>query len=195
MRNKYPLTTQTSHLFIVIRKNVEIDINLIESYCKEYFKEWSFIEHKGDIEPITALVEGTHYHIVGNAKKVKTPLSTHLNDLIRFFKFDSANGIQIDKYDNYISAIQYLIHKNDLQKTQHNFNEIHSSIDINDLKLIVTSESEQTISFEYVYKICITSNNIVDVIRSLGIKTYSRYRYTIKDIFEEIHRKVKSFEI
>lgn len=181
---KYPLTTQTTHLFIVIRKNKKLPLSTLEDYCKQYFEEWSFIEHKEDLEPITQVVEGCHYHIIGKARKQRTPLSTHLNDLVRFFRFDNANGIEIDKYEDYVKGIQYLIHKNNPEKTPHIFEDVHSNIEQQELMLIMKSDTGDVISFDYIYSVCSTSKNIVEVIRSVGFKLYCKYRSGILDIWE-----------
>lgn len=183
-KSKYPLTTQTTHLFIVIRKNKVLPIETIKSYCEQYFIEWSFIEHKQDIEPVSQVVEGCHYHIIGKARKQRTPLSTHLNDLVRFFRFDNANGIEIDKYEDYIKGIQYLIHKNNPEKTKHEFNEVHSNIEEQELMLIMKTDTGDIISFDFIYSVCSTSKNIVEVIRSVGFKLYCKYRSGILDIWE-----------
>lgn len=182
-RNKYPLTTQTTKLFIVIRKNKVISKDLIKSYCDEFLDSYAFIEHTKDVDPIDAMVIPVHYHIVGNAKKVKTPLSTHLNDIVKFFRFDDSNGIQVDKYDNYISALQYLVHKNNPEKTQHNVDEIITNIPKEQFDLYMTSEQSEIISFDMCYSLCMSSNNIVEVIRAIGFKTYAKYRSTILDIY------------
>ena len=188
-RNKYPLTTQTTKLFIVIRKNMEISKEFIKAYCDEFLEQYAFIEHKGDIEPTTKLVEGTHYHIVGISKKKKTPLNTHLNDIVKFFRFDDSNGIQVDKYDNVVSAVQYLIHKNNPEKTQHKFEEITYKWDKEEFMLMMSSEQTEIISFDMVYSLCFTATNIVDVIKGLGFKTYHKYRSTIIDIYVQVHRR------
>ena len=66
--SKASLNTQTGKLFIVIRKNKEIDINKIKAYCKEYGKEYAFICHAKDIDFATGVVIPVHYHIIMNAK-------------------------------------------------------------------------------------------------------------------------------
>lgn len=187
-RNKYPLTTQTTHLFIVIRKNKEISKDLIKAYCEEYLDQYAFIEHKGDREPVTQNIEGTHYHIVGYAKKKKTRLSTHLEDITKFFRFDDSNGIQVDKFDNIVSAVQYLIHKNNPEKTPHNFNEVVYKWDKEEITLIMSAEQSEIISFDMVYSCCCRASNIVQVIQTLGFKTYARYRTTILDMYNEIQQ-------
>lgn len=187
-RNKYPLTTQTTHLFIVIRKNKVISKDLIKAYCDEFFEQYAFIEHKEDKEPVSQLIEGVHYHIVGYAKKKKTRLSTHLEDLTKYFRFDDSNGIQIDKFDNVVSAIQYLIHKNNPEKTQHKFSEVIYKWDNEEIALIMNAEQSEVISFDMVYSCCIRAKNIVQVIQTLGFKTYARYRTTILDMYNEIQQ-------
>ena len=194
MRNKYPLTTQTTKLFIVIRKNKKISMDLIKSYCDEFLENYAFIEHKQDIDPLNAMVIPVHYHIVGNALKKKTPLSTHLNDIVRYFRFENANGIQIDKYDNYISALQYLVHKNNPEKTQHSLDEVITNIPVEEFNLYMASEQTEIISFDMVYSTCLKAKNIVDVIQAIGFKTYAKYRSTIHDIYFSIKQKQEVLE-
>lgn len=183
---KSSLSTQTGKLFIVIRKNKPLDIQKIKDYCCEYGKEYAFICHGKDIDPVTGLIIPVHYHIVMNAKDSKKRLSTHLNDLSGFFGFNDNNGIEIDKYRTYENALQYLLHKNNPEKTQHKANEIVTNIDRDELTTYLTCDSS-VISFDYVYSICLSSHNIVDVIKGLGLSNYNKYRNTIWDIYLELH--------
>lgn len=183
--SKASLSTQTGKLFIVIRKNKEIPINKIKEYCLTFGNEYAFITHKNDVDPLTGLVVPIHYHIVMNAKENKKRLSTHLNDLSTFFGFKDNNGIEIDKYRSYESALQYLIHKNDPQKTPHNINEIFTNIDQSELQTYLTLDTF-VISFELVYSVCSHSKNIIEVIRALGLSNYQRYRATIWDIWKDL---------
>lgn len=184
---KSSLNTQTGKLFIVIRKNKAININKIKSYCETYGKEYAFISHNKDIDPVTGVTIPIHYHIVMNAKDTKKRLSTHLNDLCDFFGFDNANGIEIDKYRTYESAIQYLIHKNDSSKTKHDVEEIITNINSEELKTLISIDTF-TISFDLVYSLCLTSNNIIEIIRALGLSNYQKYRATIWDIWQNINK-------
>lgn len=181
---KASLNTQTGKLFIVIRKNKVLDVNKIKAYCSQYGCEYAFISHKEDKDPITGVIIPIHYHIVLNAKDKRKRLSTHLEDLRSFMGFKDNNGIEIDKYRSYESALQYLIHKNDPQKTQHDISEIITNIDKDELKTLLTIDTA-VMSFELVLSIIKRSNNIVDVIRSLGLSNYQRYRATIWDIWQE----------
>lgn len=178
---KCSLATQTGKLFIVIRKNKAIAFSKIKEYCETFGKEFAFIEHKNDIDPITKAVIPVHYHIVMNAKDNRKRLATHLNDLSSFFGFHDNNGIEVDKYRTYESAIQYLIHKNNPEKTQHKINEVVSNIDKDELTTYMTMDT-MTISFDLVYSVCRNAHNIIDVIKSLGLSNYQKYRATIWDI-------------
>lgn len=184
---KASLNTQTGKLFIVIRKNKEIDKNKLKSYCEKYGNEFAFISHDNDIDSVTGLVIPIHYHIVMNAKDKRKRLSTHLEDLRAFFNFKDNNGIEIDKYRTWENALQYLIHKNNKEKTQHDFNEIITNIDKDELKTYLSCDTF-VISFDLIYSTCLSSKNIVDVIRSLGISNYQRYRATIWDIWNEVKK-------
>lgn len=188
MSRKTPLTTQTAKLFIVIRKTGKEIPNkkLVEAYCRDYFSEFAMIEHTQDIDPVTALVIPKHYHIVGRSKKTKTPISTHLNDLSKYFGFNDSNGIEIDKYDNYIKSVQYLIHKNNPEKTQHEAKEIVTNIEEEVLRNILASETGEDISYDLVYSVCRTAHNICEVIKEIGFKTFNKYSRTILLMWEYI---------
>ena len=182
--SKASLQTQTGKLFIVIRKNKAISEDKIKAYCMQYGDTYAFISHKQDIDPITGIVIPIHYHIVLNAKDKRKRLATHLEDLRSFFGFKNNDGIEIDKYRSYESALQYLIHKNDPQKTQHTSDEIITNIDKGELATLLTCD-ETIISFELILALVHNSSRLTDVIRSLGISNYQRYRATILDIWRE----------
>lgn len=185
-KSKYPLTTQTTKLFIVIRKNKKIPLHVIKSYCDEYFEKYVFIEHTCDVEPVTGQVEGIHYHICGRALKKKTPLSTHLNDLVRYFNFDNDYGIEIDKYDDEIKSIQYLIHKNNPEKTQHTFDELTFNYDKQELINILACDYGEVISFDMVYSACLKCKSKTELIKNIGFKVFHKYRGTINDIWDDV---------
>lgn len=188
MSRKTPLTTQTQKLFIVIRKTGKETPSkaLVKAYCEDYFSEYAMIEHTKDIEPVTQVEIPKHYHIVGRAKKSKTPISTHLNDIVKYFNFKDSNGVEVDKWDNYIKSVQYLIHKNNPEKTQHEASEIVTNIEEEVLRNILASETGEDISYDLVYSVCRTSRNICEVIKEIGFKTFNKYSRTILLMWEYI---------
>ena len=160
MSRKCSLTTQTGKIFLVIRKNKKIDKNMIAAYLKEYAIDYAFIEHEKDIEPVTGLVEGVHYHIVYNAKDKRMRLATILNNVVSYFGFKDSNGIEIEKYTSFELSIQYLIHKNNPEKTQHKPEEIISNIDKDLLNTYLTCDME-VLSFDYIYSLCNSNSTIL----------------------------------
>lgn len=185
--SKCSLSTQTAKLFIVIRKNRSIDLDKIKSYCSNYGNEYAFIKHENDIDSATGVIIPVHYHIVMNAKDKKKRLKTHLNDLCEFFGFKDSNGIEIDKYRSYENALQYLIHKNNKEKTPHKADEIITNIDKDELNTYLSVDTF-TISFDYIYSLCLSSSNIVEIIKAVGLSNFQRYRATIWDIWENVKK-------
>ena len=189
MSHKCNLSTQTAKIWLVIRKNESIDVNKIESYLRCVANEYAFIEHKCDIDPITGTFIGVHYHIWYNAKKKSQQLVKILNDWCDYLGFDNNNGVEIEKYSSTELCIQYLIHKNNPEKTQHKIDEIITNLDKDLLNTYLTCDVS-SITFDFVYSLCLSSNNILEVIKSIGISNYQRYRATIWDLWNELHKPV-----
>ena len=192
---KIPLTSQTQKLFIVIRKNKSYSLDSIKNFCEQYFDWYAFIEHKEDVEPITGLVEGCHYHIVCHVREKGVAKSTHLNNIQNWFKMTNQDGIEIDQTANKVLAIQYLIHKNNPEKTQHDYKEIVTNIPKDEFNNIIASDSGEIINFDMIYTLCISNRSILPVIKSIGITQYRLYRNVIWDIWNEVKSAKKKADI
>lgn len=188
MSRSTSLTCQSKKACIVIRKNKQLDIDKIKSYCDTYFEKYAFIEHKRDVKPDTSEIETVHYHIVGNFKASKVAFSTRLNDIVEFFKFDNACGIEIEMYKSLENSIQYLTHKNQPEKTQHDVKDIVTNIEQSEFQLLYESDSGQVVTFDTLYCLCLESSNIIEVIKGLGIGVYKSWRNVIWDIWNELHK-------
>lgn len=188
MSRSTSLTCQSTKACIVIRKGKSIPMDKIKSYCDTYFEKYAFIEHKGDIKPDTGEIESVHYHIVGNFKASKVAFSTRLNTICDYFKFDNANGIEIEMYKSLECSIQYLTHKNQPEKTPHDIKDIITNIEESEFKLLYESDNGMVITFDTLYLTCIESKNIIEVIKSLGIGVYKSWRNVIWDIWNELHK-------
>lgn len=185
MKNRVvPLKSQTTQLNIVIRKNKVLGVDKVKAYCERYFKKYAFIEHKNDVCPSTGLVEGCHYHIVGDTIDKGVSLFTRINQIKDFFKFEDDTGIEIDKYSDYVGSIQYLIHKNNREKTPHKIEEVVHNLDKADLTLIMNAEKNEVITFDLLYGIINKATCILDIIKELGLKNYKDYRNTIWDMWK-----------
>lgn len=189
MSRKTGLTSQTRKVFIVIRKNIAINIDLIKSFCREYFDRYAFIEHKNHIKHDTGELEGIHYHIVGDYRTNKTPLSTRLNQIVKWFRFDNANGIEIEKYDTFEGCLQYLTHKNNPEKTQVDKSLIVHNLTQSDFDILYNAEIGNVITFDLLYSSCLYNKNIVGVIKDIGVGNYRIYRNVIWDIWNTLNNK------
>lgn len=193
MSRRTPLDSQTTKLNIVIRKNKEISKSAIKNWCSDVFKEYAFIEHKDDIDPKTKTNEGVHYHIVGNAKQ-RVRLVTRLNDIVRQFSLGDSNGIEIEAYRSFPASIQYLIHLNQKEKTQHDKSEIVSNISKEELLGYLQADTGELITFDRLYTSIMNAVNIIEIIKDLGIKSYKEYRNVIWDMWRTI-RDIENVEV
>lgn len=187
---KAPLTTQSRKVCIVIRNGVEISQAKLKEYCETRFERYAFIEHKDTYDEDGILIP-VHYHITGDMIGSKVAFSTRLNDMVSFFRFKDATGIQIDKYKSLAKCIQYLTHKNQPHKTQLDKSLIVTNIDKNEFDLMYTSEDGAILTFDELYVLCLENTNIIGVIRALGLNLYRTWRNVVWDIFNAIPRNEK----
>lgn len=183
------LETRTKYVNLVIRKleypnNFEDKLReFVTSECTTF----AYIKHEHDVNGYGE-IEHLHYHLVLVYKEAKR-LSTHLFYLTSFFKFPNANGIEISKTTSRTSSIQYLLHKNNPEKTQHKIDEIISSIDKDELQVILDAECDSSVTFEYVLKLVKENPTKMHLIHALGLNTYKNYRSVILDIIEEVRKE------
>ena len=187
---KTKLDTKTKYVCLVIRKPSYPNdmLGKLRQYCNENCSRYFFIEHLQDINGYGE-IEGKHYHLV-LVYNVAKRLSTYLNELCEFFWFKDANGLEISKTVSETKSVQYLLHKNNPEKTQHTVDEIVTSLPSSELQIILDSESDDAVTFETVFKLCKESNgNKLYLIRCLGLVTYKNYRNVILDICDAIRMK------
>lgn len=189
MSHKCSLSTQTGKIWLIIRNNKPIDISLFNTYLSIYADEYAYIIHKGDIDCTTGVVESTHLHCVYNLSNnnKRDRLSTTLNKLCKTMHYDSGIGIQIEQYDSFEGCLQYLTHKNNPEKTQHNKSEIVTNLDNDTFELYYNVDLKNVFSYERVLSCVLSSTNKLDLIRSLWgyYSKNSTYRNVINDIWNE----------
>lgn len=187
-----PLSCQTKKHFVVIRKNRSYPIKTITDFLDNHYEKWALICHKQDEDPTTHLVIPTHYHYVGIGLKDKTPMQTYLNALAKHLKTDT-NGIEFDSYRSLEGALQYLIHKNNPEKTQHEIKEIvFGGWSYEEIVTGITAESTG-LDFDRICFVAQNSSNIVEVIRDIGFGYYAKYRNVILDIVDFYHNTNRGF--
>lgn len=178
------LDTKTQKLNIVIRKNKSIDKGLLQRFCEERYNVYAFIEHKGDISVITGEVESVHYHIVAKAK-AKQRISTILNDIQSFFGFENQFGIQVEPYKSLEGSLQYLIHRNDKDKTQHDISEVIHNFNKDEFVTLMTTEND-TLTIDRLIVLINQSDTMTQLFRSIGLGYAKMYLYVIKEIWKEL---------
>lgn len=180
---KASLESKTNKICVVVRKNKKIDIATIKNWCETYCDLYAFIEHEQDITP-QGVKEGCHYHIVARLKERKR-LATTLNELVFGLGLDNGIGIEIDRYNCLEGSIQYLIHKNDLDKTQHKPSEIVTNLPKEELETILEAEND-SLTFDRLFFLCKHSKSKCEIMRAIGLGYYQHYRNCILDILEEV---------
>lgn len=175
------LQKQSKQFCCVIRKNRHIDDKKLTEFCSKVAIQWAYIVHKGDISVESGEVEGEHQHLVLLLPK-RLRGYTLLNQITTFFNFDNNYGIEVDIMQSLEGSIQYLTHKNDKDKTPHDFSEIRHNFNEGELKTLYECENN-SLTFDRIYNIIKEANDIVEVIRSVGFMRYNQYRNTIRDIY------------
>lgn len=135
------LESKATKITLVIRKNIYIEANYLNAFCEQYLKRYAWIKHEHDISTKDMKEEGVHYHIVGELKE-RTRLGTFLNKVCYHFsayyqEFDSPFGIEVDSAKVIEACYQYLLHKNDVDKTPHKLEEIVTNIPLEEFKTII----------------------------------------------------------
>ena len=155
-----------------------------EEYIKKFLKRYSCIEycyilHANDINE-KGDYEQPHYHI---CMRYTTKSSFSFKVLKNAFPFGM---IQVGRYWN--SMVQYLIHKNDKKKTQHEISEIVSNIDSETLTFYLESEYEDPRKVE--------DNTLTELLQmildGLGRKEYLLMLDNDREKYLPIHKKYSS---
>ena len=188
MSRNAPIGTQTAKHFVVIRKNRAYPEKVFIEWLNENYSYWAFITHKDHEEPITKEVIPIHYHYVGICKRKDVRLSTILNELAKLLKTDT-NGIEVDKYNNLDLAVQYLIHKNNPEKTPEKPDKIkYNGWTKEDIINMLAADSSG-INIDRLLTICKTEQDFPTLLRTLGLHNYHKYRNVVLDILKYYHGK------
>lgn len=191
------LESKATKITLVIRKNTSIKSEVISAFCETYLKRYAWICHEKDLSTNNiGEIEGIHYHIVGELKE-RTRLGTFLNRACDYFNFDSPFGLEIDSARCIEACYQYLIHKNDKDKTPHDISEIVSNIPQEELKTIIETAIDSSITadrLEYILRSHIRFNEdslrvIVDyfgIMRDLGLGRINSISWGVNNGIKQI---------
>lgn len=187
IKRAYALDSQTNRRFCVIRKNKALDIRAIKTWLNDNMKWYALIVHSQDIDPVTKETIPVHYHFVGESSNNRRRLLQDMNDFADYMGIDT-NGLQWDGYKSQTLALQYLIHKNNPEKTQHEAKEvILAGMSEEEYLTLLTCDSEQTINFDLVFTLCERCNNVVELLREIPPNMFkANYQY-IRTLWNAIH--------
>lgn len=179
------LETQCKKFAIVLNvpKGYELDLyeKKLQKYCEETFIEYAFIKHDKDTTA-SGVLKVLHYHLLGMTEKRKR-ISTMINDIAEEMAIDR-RLVSCKKCVSYTGAIQYLIHKNDLDKYQYKINDIFTNIPSEDLQMFM-EEDNDNITIDRLIFVVKHSKSLTDIIKQIGLSHYLGYRNVIKDLWNE----------
>lgn len=179
------LNTKTTQFNIIIslkdHNNFELVINKLNAFLNNYLCNYAYILHDSDYNK-EGVKKTPHIHLLMFNTQRKR-LSTIINEISDFIGI-SALAITIDKIVSLEGSIQYLIHKNDIEKWQYDIKQIKTNIDSKELELLLNSENG-ALTFDRLFRIIRHSKNKTEVIEKIGLSYYRMYRAIICDIWQD----------
>lgn len=138
-----------------------------------------------------------HFHYVitcATRKRVSTMLY-FLADALGYDvnNIDLINTIQIEKCDSVPLSIQYLIHKNNTDKTQYDIKDIVTNYKDNDINDFMTFENQE-ITTRYLYDLVKNGFTDVEIMFIIGVGRYHLFKGAISDIRYAIARNGNELE-
>lgn len=186
--SKCSIDTQTKKVTCVIRKNKILDISILINWLESNTERYVLMPHIDDVNPITKLKEGPHYHFTFDLKQKGIRLSTTLNNICRLYNFKDTNGVEIDKYSSFVACTQYLTHQNESFKNQHSIDEIITNVSREELTTYLNSSSDVYFNFDMLYSICSRrSATVMDLLKEIPPKVFKLNYYYIKTMWNYIH--------
>lgn len=161
----------------------DLPMDELRDWFNAYADQWAFIPHFHDFDEDGNL-KSLHIHFVADLTK-STRMSTTLNSLAQVCSVNPF-AVTIEQYTSFDSCIQYLVHRNDPEKTQYCAYLITSNISWVDLKTLLQTDVD-VVDAERIYAVVSSATCKSDVLRELGLFYYHRYRGVINDLWVEVH--------
>lgn len=151
-----------------INEWLEFNSNIIEFYAFIYHYEKDF----------------KHYHLHIKTKKLYESKSI-INNLARFFMIN-INMIECKVCINVSASCRYLLHLDNKEKKQYDFDNLYTNDSQKFIDIINNSDYEYTsLNFNMLFEIVLSSNSLIEVYKRVGLANAQKYRYVIKDMFEQ----------
>lgn len=146
---------------------------------EDYIVYYAMILHDRDVDENGEL-KRKHFHIV---IQTRTPYakSTILTDIVKEV-IVARECVSVRAYDNIKLAVQYLIHKNDVDKEQYDIMGIISSDETATIDYIEKDIDTSDLEIGDLISICGECDSLTQVYTKVGIVNARKYRWIIQDI-------------
>lgn len=181
------LSTQTNYVSVILQlQKKQLNYQVLENWLSVNANLWAYATHDKDLDD-DGTPKGTHVHIKFILNTDKRPrLSTTLNELCRELDFPK-DAFTIDHMESVAKSIQYLIHKNDLDKYQYDEDAIHTNLNQKELNTYLYAENDEITTDSLIDVCCKNYRSKIAILKSIGLRYYSKYRGVIADICDEYY--------
>lgn len=178
------LDTQTKYVRAVINFPISVLISQASDNLSRRGYRFALIKHDRDFKDDGTL-KTPHLHVVIEAQK-RARLGTTLIRLCDDFGVNE-NQVSVQSYDDFAFEVQYLIHKNNPDKTSYPQSEIVSNLSSEDINSLIHQEIAPKLTINDIIAVCREYHSRVVIAQKLGLANYTTYRNTINDLLKELH--------
>lgn len=181
------LTTQTNYVSAVIQlQKQQLNYQTLENYLNNSCSLWAYIVHDKDTHD-DGTSKGLHIHIKMILSTESRPrLSTTLNTLTTQLNIDKT-AVTIEKMESVAGSIQYLIHMNDANKYQYDVKEIKTNLSESQLNTYLYAfKDDDELDTQSLVDICSKQRSKINILLTMGLRNYTKYRGVISDIVFEL---------
>lgn len=183
-----------SKLFTVVLEeydkanNQHVLIRKVVDYLQkeDYITYYAVILHDQDYNDDGEL-ERKHFHLVLETRTLYSK-STILTDMAKELLVDRS-CISVRAYDNIKLAVQYLIHKNDVDKFQYDIMGVISSDETRTIDLIEEGINSAELQIDDLITICEECDNLTEIYKKIGLVNARKYRWVINDLRSKIENE------
>lgn len=129
-----------------------------------------------------------HAHLILNLPH-SIKYKTMINLMCQLTETNDEN-VQLSGIKNFVLAVQYLLHLNEIDKYHYDKSELLTNDDeIDDILAEIVCKKKQLTTNELVRFIFYDKMNKFELIQAIGIGAYQHYRGTISDLYQALYNK------
>ena len=147
------------------------------------FIEYAYILHDLDINE-EGVAKTPHIHFCGKATSPRR-LVTWVNLFAKQLNLNPL-AISVQKLKDFKGAIRYLVHKDNPEKYQYDVSSIRSSIDLEELKIIINKENdeEEGITYDLLLEKLRHCEFKAQLAQEIGASVYVHYHRLINELWD-----------